>query len=264
MTAQLWARQPVTALGKVMLGALLGSFIGLGAWQLWSGMMSLPITIIMACEAGAMALLSIGWVWAPLVGAVMGSAALIAGVGTQVDVRSHLARPGDFAPFTILTLIVVCGVSALGAGIAATLALARGDRAAPRWLPLARTAIGGLLCGVVITSALASAVPPPAPTATTTPTVQLTSGNFVPTAIIVPKGDKLHLVEMTKVEHIHILQNGAWQGGQPRPASEPGAPMIDSVYISHGSVDLGPFTASGTFHIFCRVHYGMNLTVFVP
>jgi len=33
--------------------------------------------------------------------------------------------------------------------------------------------------------------------------------------------------------------------------------------INAGSVEIGPFTTAGIYHIYCSVHVGMNLTVVV-
>jgi plastocyanin len=32
---------------------------------------------------------------------------------------------------------------------------------------------------------------------------------------------------------------------------------------SGGSVEIGPFTTAGTYHIYCTVHQGMNLEIIV-
>lgn len=62
---------------------------------------------------------------------------------------------------------------------------------------------------------------------------------------------------------LHILANGSWLNGQPKPSKEPGAPSINNMQINGTSVEIGPFTTAGTYHIYCTVHQGMNLTVIV-
>lgn len=51
--------------------------------------------------------------------------------------------------------------------------------------------------------------------------------------------------------------------GVARPANEPGAPTVSNVQVNGKSIEVGPFTTAGTYHIYCVVHQGMNLTVVV-
>ena len=118
-----------------------------------------------------------------------------------------------------------------------------------------------MFVGALIVSAIATTVPSSAAQAGA-PTTHLEATSFSPQAVIVPKGQKLHVVADSNV--VHILANGTWAAQTPHPAAESGAPTVANVTISGGSVDLGPFTTSGTYHIYCTVHPGMTLTVFVP
>ena len=62
----------------------------------------------------------------------------------------------------------------------------------------------------------------------------------------------------------HILQNGSWDAsGTPHPQTEPGAPVVRNLDIKSGSVEIGPFSTAGVFHLYCTIHKGMNLTVVV-
>ena len=92
------------------------------------------------------------------------------------------------------------------------------------------------------------------------PTVHLGPANFVQSSVDVPKGSKLMLIEDVAV--LHILSNGSWVNGSPRPAKEPGAPTINNLQVS-GNVEIGPFPTAGTFHIYCSIHENMNLTIIV-
>jgi plastocyanin len=51
--------------------------------------------------------------------------------------------------------------------------------------------------------------------------------------------------------------------GTPRALAEPGAPAVHSMAIKGGSAQIGPFTTAGIFHIYCTIHWGMNLTIVV-
>jgi hypothetical protein len=62
----------------------------------------------------------------------------------------------------------------------------------------------------------------------------------------------------------HIIANGTWENGTAKPAGEPGAPEVRDVQINGYSQDaIGPFTTAGTYHFYCTVHPGMNMTVLV-
>jgi len=38
---------------------------------------------------------------------------------------------------------------------------------------------------------------------------------------------------------------------------------VDNVDIKGSDVEIGPFNATGVFHIYCTLHRGMNLTIVV-
>ena len=86
--------------------------------------------------------------------------------------------------------------------------------------------------------------------------------NFVQNMVLVPKGSKLLLVNDTHIEH--ILENGSWtSSGRAVILAEPGAPVLHNLDSTGGSIEIGPFTTAGTFHIYCTIHAGMNLTTVV-
>jgi len=90
------------------------------------------------------------------------------------------------------------------------------------------------------------------------------TSNFTTPTVTVPKGQKLKLVD--DGAFFHIITNGMWDNGTQKPAKEAGAPTVNNVQVDGSSVtslEIGPFTTAGTFHIFCTVHPGMNLTVTV-
>jgi len=96
------------------------------------------------------------------------------------------------------------------------------------------------------------------------PTVHMDTSNFTTPTVTVPKGQKLKLVD--DGAFFHIITNGMWDNGTQKPAKEAGAPTVNNVQVDGSSVtslEIGPFTTAGTFHIFCTVHPGMNLTVTV-
>ncbi len=87
--------------------------------------------------------------------------------------------------------------------------------------------------------------------------------NFVQSSVTISKGGSISLID--DVASTHIIANGTWQGNTPKPGAEAGAPRANNLqFTSAGqSQTLGPFNTAGTFHYYCSVHPGMNLTVTV-
>lgn len=100
-------------------------------------------------------------------------------------------------------------------------------------------------------------------TSTTGNTVGLAGNTFTPGSITIKKGASITLVNQANV--VHIISNGSWQDGTSDPQTEPGAPVVNNYTISSPNQTevIGPFNTAGTFHYFCIVHTGMNLTVVV-
>jgi plastocyanin len=91
--------------------------------------------------------------------------------------------------------------------------------------------------------------------------VHLGATNFVQSSVTISKGSSLNLVNDASV--VHIITNGSWVNGTPRPAVESGAPTVNVQFNGNDSHMVGPFNTAGTYHLFCTVHPGMNLTVTV-
>lgn len=92
-------------------------------------------------------------------------------------------------------------------------------------------------------------------------TVHMSDANFVQSTVTISKGSSLTLVDDAAV--IHIIQNGSWVNGAAQPTNEPGAPTVQVQFQGNDSHDVGPFNTAGTFHLYCTIHPGMNLTVTV-
>ena len=94
-------------------------------------------------------------------------------------------------------------------------------------------------------------------------TVGLASASFAQSSITISKGQSITLNNQTGVTH--IIANGSWNGNTPAPKTETGAPVVNNATISSQgqTLSIGPFNTSGTFHYYCSVHPGMNLTVTV-
>ncbi len=93
--------------------------------------------------------------------------------------------------------------------------------------------------------------------------VHMGSTNFTQPSVTISKGSSLNLVDDAAVTH--IISNGSWVNGTPQPATEAGAPTVSNVQFTTAgqSQTIGPFNTAGTYHLYCSVHQGMNLTVIV-
>jgi plastocyanin len=92
-------------------------------------------------------------------------------------------------------------------------------------------------------------------------TVHMGDANFLQDSVTISKGGSVTLVDDSSV--IHIIQNGSWVNGVAKPAKEPGAPTVQVSFQGKDSHDIGPFNTAGTFHVYCTIHPGMNLTIIV-
>ena|SRR5436190_631558 len=93
--------------------------------------------------------------------------------------------------------------------------------------------------------------------------VHMGNTNFTQPSITISKSNSLNLIDDAAVTH--IISNGSWVNGTPKPMAEPGAPAVSNMqFTSAGqSQTIGPFNTAGTFHLYCSIHQGMNLTVIV-
>lgn len=261
-------RRPLTALEKLGFTCLL-----------ITGILSVPFVFfsVPSFFFGLGLLVSAGLIqtrlrWAPLLGAVVSAANLLFLIFVNGYPVYHLTHPRDaqlqpaaaqFPIFIAVVILLSIQIIAFGAALGATLQNYRQSQPQrPRWLTPALTGMLGLALGVILIAGIAQ---PPTNTASASgaeATVHLTASNFAPNSVIVPQGAKLRIVSDTSI--LHILSNGVWKNNTPQAGQEPGAPEVDNVQVSGGSLEIGPFTTPGTYHIFCTVHLNMVLTIFVP
>lgn len=266
----LFARQPLTRAGKIAFGTLLAAAI-------LCGIIALVLTLTMGAPSRDIVIITVGLLicaafmasgvrWLQLVATLAGIYFLYFTIN-EPFVSESLANPqakvgGGYGHFIGDVIIVSCILAGIGASIAATLQNFRHSRQMPRWLPLILSAIIGIALGAMYIGAI---VQPPAVAQTTftngVPTVHMTAGNFSESSVTIAKGSKLLLVDDTS--SIHILDNGTWQNNTPKPAREAGAPVVNNIQMNHNSVEIGPFAVAGTYHIYCAVHPGMQLTIIV-
>ncbi len=85
--------------------------------------------------------------------------------------------------------------------------------------------------------------------------------NFVQSSVTLSKGSSLTITDDDAT--LHIIKNGTWNNGTPQDLTEPGAPVVNVTLNGNDSQTVGPFNTAGTFHLYCTIHSGMNLTVTV-
>ena len=156
-------------------------------------------------------------------------------------------------------LICVFAIVAVCTGIGATVQNYRAsDRQAPRWLATPMVGLAGFVLGALLVAMLAALTPQ---TSSGTPAVHLGIGNFAQSTVTISKGSKLLLIDDGQFPH--VLSNGMWVNNTPHPATEAGAPHVQNLNVNGNSVEIGPFNTAGTFHLYCTIHPGMNLTIVV-
>src|SRR5579859_2107319 len=93
--------------------------------------------------------------------------------------------------------------------------------------------------------------------------VHMNGTSFTQASITIKKGQSVTLVDDDALTP-HIIANGTWENNTAKPAKEAGAPEVSNVQIGgNSSQAIGPFNTSGTFHLYCTIHPGMQLTVIV-
>jgi len=147
--------------------------------------------------------------------------------------------------------------STTGASSGISAAFARGSRKETTMLKkmLAGLVVASLLTVLVSACGIREASP------IIVPTVHMGATGFIQDSITLHKGEMLDLVDDSISPH--QIENGSWVNGVARPAVEPGAPLVNQTFNGNDSAEVGPFSAPGTFHYYCAIHQGMNLTVIV-
>jgi len=93
-------------------------------------------------------------------------------------------------------------------------------------------------------------------------TVHMGNSQFEQSEVTIKKGESVTLVDDVAV--VHVVANGTWQSnGNAKYQVEAGAPKVDVEFNGNDTHSIGPFNTAGTYHLYCTVHQGMNLTVIV-
>jgi hypothetical protein len=259
----------LTPLGRTTALALLGialtySFLVVLIW--WtSGTVVLPVLafVIVAMIAAGSVAASVRW--APLLGALVALAIAVITLAEPLAPSALLHPAVSPVRFGGLITVLACALTAIGAGVAARMPRAGGMQRVPYWLRSSLFGLAGMVVGMILVAEIVAANPQSSATRTMPngiPTVHVAGLDFVTNVALVPKGAQLLLTADDSVEH--IIANGAWPAsGPPQARAEPGAPPVRNLDIKGGTAQIGPFAATGVFHLYCTLHRGMNLTVVV-
>lgn len=260
-----WSRQRLAPLGMIVVLGLIGFALGFIALTIVEGLLIPPLVILSVISLVIAGLVATGVRWLPGLAALYCLVTMISGFVTNPYLPYHITHPAEFGGFMTALFSYVCGVIVIGAGLGAVMQNYRGaERHAPRWLAAPLTGAAGFMLGALLVSLLVIGAPTASSGATTVngvPAVHMGVSSFEQTSVTISKGSKLVLIDDSN--DTHILDNGMWVNNTPHTRAEVGAPTVQNLTIKSGTVTIGPFNTAGTFHIYCIVHPGMNLTVIV-
>jgi len=206
------------------------------------------------------------WRFAPLAAAVV-SLLTVTFLLLQPHNLYVLSHPAQ-SEFIVAVPTIAFGLVAGVAGAWATVQNhqhGREERRPPRFLGRSLSGLAGLVVGMVLVALLVAATPQSGGMSSGPngePAIHMTPSNFVQNVVLVPTGSSLLIVDDSSAEH--ILHYGRWDAdGVPRPLVESGAPPLQHEDMRGGSMEIGPFTTAGIYHLYCTIHQGMNLTIVV-
>jgi len=226
----------------------------------------IPILVI-----AILTLLAVGFVavsrarLAPLLGAILALLSTALDLA-QPETIYNLAHPVPASFYALNVFFLASALVACVCGIGSSIQNYRESRPQlSRGMQTTLVGLAGIVIGLILTALIVEANPLVGAAGTNTgrePTVHMGPGGFSENVVLVPKGEKLLLIDDGAFSH--VLRNGIWSAnGTAMPSIEPGAPVIANLPVNGGSVEIGPFTTAGEFDIYCTIHMGMNLTVVV-
>jgi len=259
----LFFRQPGDALTKFVLSALLLSVLAQAVVLLMIGQFDPGPGLGLGFLVVATALVLTPWRWAPALAAVLAAIPIVGGLPY---VLAHLAHSAAFGFFATTVVYLTCALAAAIGGIGATIQNYRGDRHVPGWLASIVSGLIGLIVGALLVGGFLATQATEPVSATSTdglPTVHMGPVSFAADQVHVPRGATLRLVNDGSFPH--VIANGTWDGSLANPKREEGAPLVAEVQVSGKDqvVEIGPFATSGSYHFYCPLHPGMQLTAIV-
>lgn len=245
MTTRWYGRNPLAALGKLTIAALIGiaaiiayvMFVVFGETDPM-GLIFVGIPLLAAL------LIATGWRWTPLLAAVVGGL-LMAMLGGFFLFLVTVPFEPMFTP-----MLIVMALSALGIvlGIGATVQNYRtpmAERHMPRWLTLALLVLAGVLAGAI----LIAQVPPPNTAAgvskdllETLPVLQTKDFDFAQKEIRVKAGETAAIRLENNDQEAHFFDVDELNIHAPVLAGEEGLALFKP-------------TEPGTYTFYCAPHY---------
>ena len=224
-----------------------------------------PVLIAVIAYTICAIVVATGWRWSMIPPLVLCTLGIISDFASGFPEYTFSHPSANYVPFILFVINYPLLVMVI---VAAALKVAQTIRHepphAPAWSRPALAAMLGLMLGAFLIGVIAQ--PPAGSSAGAakagTKTVHLAPNSFAPDIIALHKGDTLTIVDDAPVPH--TITNGTWSSdNKPVPGVEPGAPVISNVQLNNNTVTVGPFTAPGTYHLYCSIHPGMVLTVIV-
>jgi plastocyanin len=226
----------------------------------------IPPTYFAIAWAVTTVVVATGWRWAAGLSLLISAASLIFTLAPGQYPFWAITHPGDSngSFFPISATVPLLAIAAIASGLKLARLLRRQPITSPGWFAPAVTALIGLGIGALLIGSFAGPSAGGAGAAQAgTETVHLGATAFSPDIVAVHKGDMLALVGDSPTPH--IIANGSWNSDNNKtlPGTEPGAPVVNNITVNNTTIKVGPFTTPGTYHLYCSVHPGMNLTVIV-
>ena len=279
--------RPLSTLNKSTIVGLFG--VAVFSILIWLIIRPVPFFLIMvALMFICSVFILIGIRWIPFVSSALCSIFLYSLLIPTPFAFAHFMYPKgtgsnpwlSFGLFVLVAGIVWFMIMTTAVGIGAGIQnyRQREQRTTPHWFPFAITGMIGLFLGALLLGAIvqpsnaiatpSSTIATPSKTVTTTDAngdtvVHMGTTNFAQSTVTIAKGKKLKLVN--DGSYYHIISTGSWVNGQPVLQHQAGGPVVNNVDITSAgtSVEIGPFTMAGTYHLLCTVHPGMTLIIIV-
>lgn len=199
-----------------------------------------------------------GYRFTPVIAVLAGTFSLYSNVTNPYAV-DHLTHAGSDPAFPGVLLGVVLSILVIVFGATSTIADALNrDRAPGRWSWLLLVGMLGMVVGASVVAETSHPVSAPIVAGT----AHMSSTGFTQDAVVVHQYARLKLVNDSKV--LHVISNGTWlPSGSAKTGAEAGAAAVIGSRLPGGTVSTASWSTPGTYHLYCLVHRGMNLTVVV-
>src|SRR5258707_3655503 len=258
-------RRGRSVLDVVMLVGLFIVVLADGVAQVLEGAIIPPVLVFQALYLLCGIAVATGWRWAMLLPLVVCPLGIVADFASGFPEYTLTHPSSNAVAFGVFVLEYPLLALVIGGSVIKLVQTVRREPFhAPRGLSPALGAVAGLILGAFLIGTIAQA---PAAGGSATgqagsATVHLTAARFAPDIVALHKGDRLIIVDDGPVPH--TLTNGSCSADHPPlPGVEPGAALGNDVPLDHQPVPTGPTTQPGTYHLYCTIHPGMNLTVVV-